>query len=173
LIFLNTFFNTDLMKTFFLFFSLLYIGLTVANAQAPPTFNRCDDDTSFFRIVTSRPMPSISCDTVYLITKKNYNRIFVTNHQHSSIDNSLKKELELQKQQTQNMQQLANRHKQHADSLEYFLKEKDTQLSTMTSLAKDCTANTDAAIAQAKKYKLFTILLGIVSIALLVLLAIK
>lgn len=161
------------MKNFISFLLLLFIALSIAKAQVPPTFNRCDDDTSFFRIVTSRPLPAISCDTVYLITKKNYNRIFVSKHQNNAVDNSLKKELELQKQQTKNIQELANRHKQHADSLDSFLKEKDTQLTKMTSLANECTANTDKAIAQAKKYKLFTILLGVVAIVLLILLALK
>jgi hypothetical protein len=160
------------MKTFyFLFF---FAGLlTMLKAQSSPTFDKCDNDTSFFRIVGSRPMPQIQCDTVYLITKSNRQRLTVEQHRYTDINNSLKRELELYKQQSGNYQELVNRHKQHVDSLNTFLLEKDTQLAEMKSLADRATQNTDKALKVAKRNRLLAIGGGVLSAILLILLAVK
>jgi hypothetical protein len=160
------------MKKYFLVILLQCITVFVY-AQSAPTFTKCEDDSTFFRIVTSRPMPVITCDTVYLITKQNHKRLSVVKYQNSDVNASLKKEIELYKQQNQNLQLLSDRHKQHVDSLNVYIAEKDKQLTEMNALAKRATENTDRALRVAKKNRVLAIGGGILSAVLLVLLIAK
>lgn len=137
--------------------------------QAPLVCN----DTLFYRFNTNKPLPKFACDTMYLISQGHYQKLFVEKHQDKAIRESLNREIQLYQDQQKNLSDMADRHKQYADSLQVFITEKNMQLDSMTVLANRATQNTDKALKVAKTNRAMSIGSSILSAILLVLVLVK
>ncbi|MCU0429200.1 MAG: hypothetical protein MUF42_04440 [Cytophagaceae bacterium] len=157
----------------FLLSLLLSLASVAAYAQSAPTFDQCQNDSTFFRLVSARPMPVITCDTVFLITKQHRLRLSTEKFRQQEVQNSLKREIDLYKQQATSMQELSNRHKQHVDSLQLYISEKDKQLVEMKALVDRATENTDRCLKLAKRNRRLAIGGGVLSGVLAILLLLK
>lgn len=133
----------------------------------------CNDDHTFYPANGTRNIPPVGCDTVYLITKKNYRRIFAEDSQDSLILHLVKKETELLKAQNSDLMLLKERQSRHIDSLNQYIEEKNNQLDTSGNLASQSVNNTEKALKKGRFYKGVSIVTGLIAVVSIILLIIK
>lgn len=138
----------------------------------PPAFN-CEDDSTFYPANGTRPIPALSCPTVRVITEKHLKSIYVKRHKSDSLISILKQKNSALTKYIDTSNLLIKRHKDHIDSLNVYINEKDKQLLESNAIAHKSIENTEKAVTIAKTNRALTILTLIGAVAAIVLIQIK